>query len=227
MRRCGVLLVIMALMALAGTWGCATMGNGWPARPSGRVIHGTIDAPASARAKGAKSVALTEAVVYVEPASGTAAAPSPARGGAASGPHAAPPPIVSTLHNQFVPGVLAVTVGTTVEFQNRDRVYHNTFSVSPARRFDVGRYGPGQKRTVTFDHPGVVNLFCELHPTSAGFIIVVPNETFVHAGPSGDFTLPPLPPGTYVVRAWHPRFGERMTRVQLTAANDATVRLRF
>lgn len=223
MRRRSLLFLIT--IVVAGAWGCAAgVPSGMPGFPSsktsrtwsgksGHVIRGTV-APATARAKGS----LSETVVYVEPLQGTRALPKPEN---------APTAVVSTLHNQFVPGVLAITAGTTVEFRNRDRTYHNTFSVSPARRFDVGKYGPGKTRSVRFDQPGVVNLFCDLHPESAGFIIVLSNAAYTHADPSGAFTLPPLPAGSYVVHAWNPRLGETSRRVRLTAATDLAVNLRF
>ena len=155
------------------------------------------------------------------------AAPKAKRGKAAKAPVEAAHPVMAAKDDLFIPRVLAIAAGTTVEFRNADRIYHNAFSISPAKRFDLGKYAPGQHRTVTFERPGIVNVFCDLHPAESGFILVVPNSFYVHADPSGAFALPKLPPGTYVVTAWHPRFGERKTRVELTASADADLRLRF
>src|SRR6266480_2294400 len=71
--------------------------------------------------------------------------------------------IMDQRHETFVPYVLAVTVGTTVDFTNSDRTYHNVFSLSKPRRFDLGRYATGQSKSVRFDRPGVVRVFCEIH----------------------------------------------------------------
>lgn len=108
----------------------------------------------------------------------------------------------------FTPRVLAVPSGTRVEFLNLDRVYHNAFSVSTARRFDLGKYPPGRSDTVQFEQPGVVNLHCDIHPDMMGFIVVTPNHAYDRPDSLGRFVLPKLPPGPYTLRVWHPRKSE-------------------
>jgi hypothetical protein len=117
-------------------------------------------------------------------------------------------PSVVQRAGSFSPRVLAVVAGSSVEFRNRDRVYHNVFSVSAARRFDLGKYAPGRADTVDFAKPGVVNLHCDIHPEELGFVVVVPNHAFAHPDSLGAFALPALPPGRYTLHAWHPRLGE-------------------
>jgi hypothetical protein len=104
------------------------------------------------------------------------------------------------------PRILVVLPGTSVEFPNHDSLFHNIFSVSPAKPFDLGRYGRGESKRVTFDKPGLVNVYCKLHPNMAAYILVVPNRAFARPDSSGRFVLPPLPKGRYVVNVWHPDF---------------------
>ena len=105
----------------------------------------------------------------------------------------------------FMPSTLYIAAGTTVEFENQDRVYHNAFSVSPTRRLDIGKYAPRDTRRVKFTRPGLVQLFCDIHPGETGFIIVTPNHAYARPDASGAFSLPNLPPGKYTVTVWHPR----------------------
>lgn len=144
-----------------------------------------------------------------------------------AGPQAAPAPEIVARGDGFSPRVLVVVAGTRVTFRNTDRIYHSTFSVSRAKKFDLGTYAPGQRRTVVFDRPGVVDLFCGLHPRTSGFIVVVPNPFYAHAKANGAFSLAPLPPGRYTVRVWHPRYGERKATVDLTSSADADLMVKF
>ena len=103
----------------------------------------------------------------------------------------------------FVPHVLAIRIGTTVDFPNNDRIYHNVFSLSPTRRFDLGRYAVGRSKSVRFDRPGVVRVFCDIHSHMSAFILVFSHRFFAVTQPDGAYQLPPLPPGTYTVVGWH------------------------
>lgn len=104
------------------------------------------------------------------------------------------------------PRILVVPVGSSVEFPNQDSVFHNIFSVSPARPFDLGRYGRGKSRRLTFQKPGLVNVYCKLHPDMAAYIVVVPNRAFTRPDSSGRFVLPSVPRGRYALHVWHPDF---------------------
>jgi plastocyanin len=120
----------------------------------------------------------------------------------------------------FSPRVVPVAVGGQIEFPNRDPIYHNVFSVSPAKRFDLGKYGRGKSKSVRFDKPGVVKVYCDIHSNMEGFIVVVPNGWFTRVADDGSFELPPLPSGTYRVQAWHPDLGTKS--VSVTVAEDET-----
>lgn len=103
----------------------------------------------------------------------------------------------------FVPHVLAIRTGTTVDFPNNDRIYHNVFSLSATRRFDLGRYAVGRSKAVRFDRPGVVRVFCDIHSHMSAFIVVFSHRFFAATQPDGEFQLPPVPPGTYTVVGWY------------------------
>ena len=104
----------------------------------------------------------------------------------------------------FSPHVLAVRVGTTVEFPNRDRVFHNVFSFHDGKRFDLGMYPVGTTRNVTFGQPGLSRIFCNIHPNMAAYVMAVDSGYFAASDASGRFLIAAVPPGTYVYHAWHP-----------------------
>ncbi len=136
-------------------------------------------------------------------------------------------PRIVQSHLRFVPRVLAVPVGTAVEFQNLDGVYHNAFSVSASKRFDLGRYPPGALDTVAFEHVGVLNLHCDLHPDEIGYVVVVPNHAWARPDSLGRFTLTKLPQGKYTIRAWHPGRGELRREVEIPPHGGVTLELRL
>jgi plastocyanin len=103
----------------------------------------------------------------------------------------------------FVPHVLAVTAGTLVEFPNSDRIYHNVFSLSKGARFDLGRYETGHSRSVRFDRPGVVRVFCEIHSHMNAFILVFGHPFFAMTDVDGRYRIGNVPPGTYSLVAWN------------------------
>ena len=105
---------------------------------------------------------------------------------------------------QFGNWLVVVPVGARVTFPNMDADYHNVFSLSKAKRFDLGRYKPEEKPSpvVTFDKPGVVRLFCEIHEHMRGTILVVDSPHFTRTGEDGSFTLSGVPAGTYTLKAW-------------------------
>jgi plastocyanin len=127
----------------------------------------------------------------------------------------------------FVPRVIAIPVGARVDFPNQDPIYHNVFSFSPTRRFDLGKYPRGSSRSVDFPRAGLVNVYCDIHSDMEAFILVVPNRAFARPDAAGQFALPDLPPGDYRLHAWHPDFGAQELAVTLPASGDATVSLGF
>jgi plastocyanin len=104
----------------------------------------------------------------------------------------------------FIPSLLPVQVGTKVEFPNLDDTYHNIFSYSPAKRFDLGRYRPDERPipTEVFDKPGLVILRCDIHEHMRGLILVLNTPHFVMTDTTGRFRLEGLPAGHYTLKAW-------------------------
>ena len=111
--------------------------------------------------------------------------------------------VMDQRNETFVPHVLAITTGTTVDFPNSDRIYHNVFSLSKIARFDLGRYAAGHSRPVRFDHPGIVRVFCEIHTHMNAFILVFSHPFFAVTDADGRYHIDNVPPGTYAVIAWH------------------------
>jgi plastocyanin len=159
-----------------------------------------------------------DAIVYVEvlPAATNAGIPVPTA-----------VPKLAQQQQSFVPRVVVVSVGGSVEFPNFDPVYHSVFSVSPAKRFDLGRFGKGKSRSVRFLKPGLVNVYCDIHSNMEGFVLVVPNRAVAQADESGSYALPDLPPGRYMLHAWHPDFSPIRHAVEVPENGDLEVDLRF
>jgi plastocyanin len=104
---------------------------------------------------------------------------------------------------RFVPHVLAVTTGTVVDFPNSDRIYHNVFSLSKTRSFDLGRYAVGRSKRLRFDRPGVVRVFCDIHSHMNAFILVFSHPFFTLTDIEGRYRIDNVPPGTYNLIAWN------------------------
>ena len=110
---------------------------------------------------------------------------------------------------KFVPRVLAVLAGATVDFLNSDRTFHNVFSTSEAKRFDLGLYSPGRSRSVTFEKPGVVRVLCHVHPQMEAFIVVKGYPFFGMTDKRGNYQFDNVPLGKYRLELWHPESGVR------------------
>ena len=121
---------------------------------------------------------------------------------------------------QFVPPVTVVTVGSTVDFPNEDPFFHNVFSLSRARTFDLGRYPSGESRERSFPRTGVVKVYCDIHSQMSALIMVLEHRWFTIPSEDGSFTLPPIPPGDYTLVAWHERIGEQRRRIQVTSGTN-------
>jgi plastocyanin len=103
---------------------------------------------------------------------------------------------------QFSPRLLAITVGTTVDFPNRDLTFHNVFSLSRARPFDLGRFAPGRTGSVRFDRPGVVSVFCDIHSHMSAHVLVFSHPFFAVTDDGGRYEIAGVPTGTYTLMVW-------------------------
>jgi plastocyanin len=125
----------------------------------------------------------------------------------------------------FVPFVLPVLAGTTVDFPNSDRTYHNVFSFSKTKRFDLGRYARGGSKAVRFDRPGVVRVFCDIHSHMSAFILVFAHRYFALTDAEGRYRIDHVPAGQYTVVAWND--GQPRQSRSVRVAEGAAVELDF
>jgi plastocyanin len=132
---------------------------------------------------------------------------------------------VRQTNEEFVPHVVAVTAGSTVEFPNDDLIFHNVFSLSRAATFDLGRYPRNASKGRTFTKPGVVKVFCHLHSHMSAIVRVFSHPYFAFPDRTGRFTIPDVPAGRLEVTAWHERAGE-VTHAA-TVENGSTAELTF
>ena len=128
-------------------------------------------------------------------------------------------------HETFIPRVVAITRGSTVDFPNDDPFFHDVFSLSSAASFDLGHYPPGQSRSEKFMKAGLVKVFCHIHSQMSASILVLDHPYFAIPDLDGTFSLPDVPPGHYTIVGWHERIGERTAALDVEAGKAATVSL--
>src|SRR6185295_13142075 len=126
---------------------------------------------------------------------------------------------------QFLPPVLVVQKGTTVQFPNLDAFFHNVFSVTPDNSFDLGSYRQGETKGVTMSKPGVVSVYCNMHPQMVGHILVVPNGNYVRAGKDGFFRISNVPAGKHRIVAWAPEAKPATADAEVSDAEAVTVEI--
>jgi plastocyanin len=131
--------------------------------------------------------------------------------------------VMDQRQRQFEPEVLAIPVGSTVTFPNSDPIFHNVFSLSKARQFDLGNYKAGESRNVTFTRTGVVQIYCHLHPNMTGAVLVTPNSWLTQPAENGDFVLSQVPPGRYTLVAWHKSAGFFRRTIEVRAGHPVSV----
>jgi plastocyanin len=124
---------------------------------------------------------------------------------------------------QFVPHLVAVTTGSSVAFPNDDPFFHNVFSLSRGASFNLGRYASGVTRSRTFQRPGIVKVFCELHSHMSAVVRVFDHPWFTVPDDQGAFAIADVPAGEHTVVAWHERIGERRDRVTIRAGQATEV----
>lgn len=132
-------------------------------------------------------------------------------------------PSMTQKEQRFIPHVLPIVLGTTVDFPNEDEVFHNVFSLSGPRRFDLPKYPAGSSRSVSFPRKGVVNVFCHIHADMSAVVLVLDNPYFVTPAEDGRFTLGDIPPGDYVLIAWHERIKPVRQKVKIVAGQATAI----
>ncbi len=154
------------------------------------------------------------AVVYLE-----------ANAGLGRGEVPAEHPQINQMNMTIIPHITPVLVGTTVDFPNSDNVYHNLFSLSPARTFDLGRYGKGKSKSITFNKVGEVRIFCDIHPSMSGVVLVLPNHYFAPVKSDEAYMIRGVPAGTWRIHAWHETLSEQIKTI--TVPETGTVDVDF
>jgi plastocyanin len=201
----GSLAPLRSILLLAIAAACpAAIG----ARAAAETLEGTVELLEQGRAlPGAGG-----AVVSYEP-----------EGGA---PRPAPRTIeVDTRNKRFLPRVSVVAKGSSVAFPNRDPIFHNVFSVSPANRFDLGRYREGQSRSARFDQPGLVRVYCNVHEQMIAYVMVVETPHHTLSTEDGHFQLENLPRGRGTLSVWHERSALKRIPIEVPAAGPLRIRL--
>jgi plastocyanin len=122
---------------------------------------------------------------------------------------------------RFVPRILAITTGSIVEFPNNDTTFHNVFSLSRARTFDLGRYPPGKNGAIRFDRAGVVPVFCDIHSHMSAYILVFDHPFFAVSDTGGRYAIHDVPAGTYALNVWSELGRAEPKRIAIAA--DGTV----
>jgi plastocyanin len=157
---------------------------------------------------------MRDFVVYVVGGPGTNA-PAPGK----------PVQVITTrkIHQQgaiFSPHVLPVLVGTTVEWPNNDEIFHNVFSISEPKEFDLGLYKSPELKRITFDKPGRVDVFCSIHKAMSCVVLVLETPFFASTDVRGRFAIPGVPAGTYQLKAWHERLPTKTREVTVPAEGE-------
>ncbi|MFA5058919.1 MAG: carboxypeptidase regulatory-like domain-containing protein [Opitutaceae bacterium] len=137
-----------------------------------------------------------------------------------------PPPaaVVKQMDAMFVPHILPIVVGTTVEWPNEDDIYHNVFSMSETAQFDLGLYDRNHPaKRVTFTKPGRVDVFCAIHTKMHCILLVLPNPYFALADSRGRFVIKGVPPGVYQLRGWHERLPSQVREITVPEQGEIKV----
>ncbi len=135
-------------------------------------------------------------------------------------------PTMTSKNRQFVPRVLAVTAGQKIDFPNADKFFHNVFSLSKARRFDLGQYKKGNSKKKTFPRKGIVEVYCNIHPKMSATILVLPNRAYAMTDARGRFAIKGVPPGKWKVFAYS-RHAPRPARGEVTVVAGRAAQLKL
>lgn len=158
-------------------------------------VTGRVELRDSKDAAVRKHMDYSGVVVWLEPIGGAPLPPDPA------GTHAR----MDQKDKTFTPHVLAIRVGSTVDFPNSDPIFHNAFSNYNGQLFDIGLYPPGTTRSVRFKSPGTVRVFCNIHAAMSAVIVVLNTPYFATTRKDGTYRIADVPPGGYMLRVYHER----------------------
>jgi len=179
---------------------------------SSPLFAGTVKGRVELMEKGGRKTAdLTDVVVWIE---GTKVKPRPGRA------------TMTMKGKAFTPRVVVVGVGGSVDFPNQDPIFHNVFSVSGDNRFDLDLYKRPKSSQWTFQNPGLVRVYCNIHPQMSAVVVVRDTPFFAKAGADGSFQIDDVPAGRFQIKAWHERAAqEAAAEITVPAAGEAGAKL--
>jgi len=137
------------------------------------------------------------------------------------------PAVLDQRDATFFPHVLPIVKGTSVRIVNMDNTYHNVFSLSNVKKFNIGRRPTGEEVPVDFEKRGVVQVFCDIHSNMSAFILILDNAMFIQPNDEGVFELTDVPPGQYTINAWHERLTIDPKPVTVRSGETVTVNFDF
>ena len=184
----------------------ALVSDGWAAPHTGKVT-GSITVIAKDGAKHHEPV-----VVYLEDVPGEPA-------------HTDKHATIKQREKQFEPPLTVVVRGTTIDFPNEDKIFHNVFSVSRPARFDLGLYKSGSSKSVEMKRTGTMDVYCNIHPDMIAKVKVVDNGYYTISDAAGQFAIDGVPPGKYPIVAWLPSGDEARGTVEVKPGDAAKVEL--
>jgi hypothetical protein len=176
---------------------------------SAATVHGRVEIVSSKDPGVRKHSDFSGVVIWLDPVSGTPPLPQPRKAE------------MVQRGKRFRPHVLAITVGSTVDFPNYDPIFHNAFSNYDGQVFDVGLYPPGITRSVPFRKEGIVRIFCDIHPDMSAIIVVLRSPYYAVSANNGEFSIANVPQGAYRLHVFHER-ATQQTLNELVRAVDVT-----
>ena len=179
-------------------------------RTRGLPLSSNIYQPRAISERGDAPPEIRNVVVYLKRA-------------AAAGPLPVSKTAIRQEREEFVPRVVAITRGSTVEFPNADPIFHNVFSLSSVKVFDLGRYPQGASKSIRFDRAGQVRVFCHIHSDMSAVIMVLANRFFTVPDEAGHYVLDSVPVGDYRIVAWHERTHQSVVHVHVTSGETSVV----
>lgn len=226
---CAAIAAALALLALAGAPARGQQGRPGLPDPASTPSPAVPPAPTPAQVPTgavAVTVTLTDPRGSSQPAANAVVWIAGAQSGATGG-EGVVAGRVAQRRKTFEPHVEVVRVGSTVAFPNLDRIYHNVFSLSEIAPFDLGLYRNGASRSLVFPRPGVVHIYCNIHPDMAAFLVVVDSDVFGKTAANGSLELRDVQAGTWPLSVWHETGGELETHVTVEAGRIARLALRL
>lgn len=125
----------------------------------------------------------------------------------------------------YAPHVVVVPLGSTVRFPNHDPFNHNVFSVSEPNSFDLGLYGRGEAKSWTFTHPGLVRVYCNVHPRMVAYVLVMENRYYAQPASDGSFAIDNVPAGRYRLHVWHERIPSEVVKDVASGSGEPEVQI--